>query len=176
MIVPGVWPGLDYKDALALGQTHLKVPVQAHPLFTLDNALELNPHVCGPKTNEFFSARFFVDGLIGLGELDLAGDLVYDFSRSSKKFFFVKMSSGGPQGSEMFSRPSPLHLPTYKGPVVAKSGNGKDDEFLLATVERKQSYLLESLAHEGIFSKVFSDPVGVNPSLSRPKFTPLWNQ
>ena len=49
------------------------------------------------------------------------------------------------------------------GPVVAKSGEGKDEGFLLATVEKKQSYLLESLACEGIFSKVFPDPVGVNP-------------
>ena len=65
------------------------------------------------------------------------------------------MSSGGPQGSEMFSRPSPLLLPTYVGPVAAKSGDGKDEGFLLATVEKKQSYLLESLAYEGIFLKFF---------------------
>ena len=73
------------------------------------------------------------------------------------------MSSGGPLGSSMFSSPSPLLLPTYVGPVVAKSGEGKDDGFLLTTVEKKQSYLLESLAYEGIFSEVFPDPVGVNP-------------
>ena len=61
LIVPGVWPGLDYEDALSLGQNLLKeskfsviLAVQAHPLSTLENALELNPHVCGPKTNEFF--------------------------------------------------------------------------------------------------------------------------
>ena len=125
--------------------------------------MNLTPHVCGPKTHEFFSERFFVDGLIGLGELDLSGDLVYNFSRSSKKKFFVKMSSGGSQSPEMFFRPSPLHLPSYVGPKEAKSGDGKVDGFLLTTVEKKQNYLLESLASEGIFSKVFSGPVGVNP-------------
>ena len=72
------------------------------------------------------------------------------------------MSSGEPQGSAMFSRPSPLHLPSYVGPVVAKPGDEKDNGFLLTTVEKKQSYLLESLASEGIFFKVFPDPVGVN--------------
>ena len=63
----------------------------------------------------------------------------------------------------MFSSPTPLRLPTYVGPVVAISGDSKNEGFLLATVEKKQSYLLESLANEGIFSKVFPDPVGVNP-------------
>ena len=47
--------------------------------------------------------------------------------------------------------------------MVAISGDSKNEGFLLATVEKKQSYLLESLANEGIFSKVFPDPVGVNP-------------
>ena len=86
------------------------------------------------------------------------------------------MSSGGPQGSTMFSRPSPLRLPSYVGPVVAKSGDDKDDGFLLATVKKKPSYLLESLASEGIFSKVFSDPVGVNTFFVTAQVTPLRNR
>ena len=95
LLVPGVWSELGLHSAYNLAEnfltTHLfgfgvYVAVAAHPLTSLENFSELNPHVCGNFSFPIMEKRFFSEHLIGTGERnDFTNEVEYAIVRKAKQ-------------------------------------------------------------------------------------------
>ena len=174
LIVPDIWGNLGLRDAFNLAEVLLQesgfsvfIAVSAHPLTTPDNAAEINPHVCGSSAFPVVDTCFFSNTLIGLGEFNFLGDIDFTFSRSARKFFFLKMKKNSKSNfSGMFLKPSLFDFSTYRGPSSRKTGSEVSDQFVLVSLSKSQKPLLDKLPAAGIFSKTIPDPDGVSPFFS----------
>ena len=92
--------------------------------------------MCGNAFRDNIDKLYFFDCLVGLGTLDFADNLVYEYARSAYKLFFTKMKKevGLLNLKDMFVRPIFMHYATYKGLEIPKTASEVGDSFLVATV------------------------------------------
>ena len=144
------------------------VSAKAHPYTTPENMSELNPHICGNYLRGKVDQLYFFDTLVGLGTMDFSLKVVYDFTRSAHKFFFVKFLKQAVENAvpdpAMFRKPKVLQFATYKGLTPVRSASEAGDNFLLASVEKSQRKALDVLPEAGIQVRCLPDPDDLNKS------------
>jgi hypothetical protein len=176
LIVAGVWSGLDWYGSFSLAERILQttnfgvfVVVAAHPLSTLSNAHELNPHFFGNFCSSNVVARFFSETPIGTAEFDPFSDnLNFSLARNAKKFIFLQMkkAEAPPKKSvqePMFAKPIPFEFATYKGPLTHKTGSFIAEQFILFSVESAVKNSLFCFPPSHIPFKLFPDPHNFSP-------------
>ena len=123
LICVGRWESLQLREAFALGAAILQassfgvfISVAGHPLTTIENAHELNPHLCGNSSFQEVETRYLFSTPIGLGDRGFDGTYEYGFARNQKNLFFLKLKKANkPFGFQpMFHRPIPTILFTTK--------------------------------------------------------------
>ena len=127
LIVPGLWPGLDWFSAFSLADRILEtasfgvfVAVAAHPLSTLLNVHELNPHFFGNFSFPCVEARYFSETPIGTAEFNQFDDSIdFSLARNAKKFIFLKMKKVDPSKGRF-----PRSLPCLRRPILSTSLQG----------------------------------------------------
>ncbi len=173
LLFPGRWENFSLLDAYALGQSILNesgfsvfVCVLGHPQTTLQNAHELNPHLCGNSSYAQVEERFFFSSPVGLGDVVLGGELDFGLVSNQKPLFFLKLKKHfKPFGfREMFARVTPFHFTTYKAPTVKATGSEVSDQYLLASVVKGDKKILEALPAADIQVFPLPDPYRVCPT------------
>ena len=184
LLVPGVWNELGLHSVYNLAEnfltTHLFgfgvfVAVAAHPLTTLENFSELNPHVCGNFSFPIMEKRLFSEHLIGTGERnDFTNEVEFAIVRKAKHFFFAKMKKKESEKKDyestqkMFAAASPFSFVTYKGlPQKKKAGSAISEQFALFSVEKKFKDSFSCFLRAGIPFKPLPDSHGISPFLSQ---------
>ena len=86
LLFPNIWGNLGLRDAFNLAETLLQesgfsvfIAVSAHPLTTIDNAAEINPHVCGSSAFPGVETVFLPNTPIISGSLILWATLIFHF-------------------------------------------------------------------------------------------------
>ena len=159
MSFSGRWENFSLQDAFALGRCILNeskfsvfIAVVGHPLTTLENAHELNPHLCGNSSFSEVDIRYIFSVPIGLGDVLLDGTYDYNLSSNQKKLFFLKLRSPVEDHGikDMFVHPSRFDLIHYTPTPPKNSTPSFGDQFLLASAVKGEKNFFESLVQAGI--------------------------
>ena len=166
LLCPGRWENFSLREAFALGAKILEeskfsvfISVIGHHLTTLENAHELNPHLCGNSSFSEVESRYLFSSPVGLGDLDISGNYDFDLARNQKQIFLLKLrftvKFPGPK-DQMFIKPTPFSLISYKSGPTKATGSEISDQYVLASVVKGEKKFFDSLPSVGV--NVFSIP------------------
>jgi hypothetical protein len=168
IIFPGRWKGFSPSEGDKLSQEiceqtkHTPFVVRtAHPLTTLENACELNPHLTGSPSGKIFVNRYLYTTPVGMGEVNLVGDTRFDLSHNEKKFFVVEVKKDPPPSTPpgLFYPVTPLEPVHYEGVEIKETDSDIVENYIYCVSPKTSSSpSLSSLYKVGIFERVIPDP------------------
>jgi hypothetical protein len=141
LLYPGRWLGFSVPEAERLAQdilTSSKNQVYllrvAHPYTNTQNAAELNPHITSSASDKHIDERFLFEGPVGLGEVNLAGDVRFGLSHNFRRFFVVreKLYGSKPSFTPFFFPVRPRPFVFYKPVYFNDNDSDITEEYVLS--------------------------------------------